>query len=153
MKGSWTVNERPKHCHQNRVWETKEKISQYKSAQQSLPKLYFLCESGRFTNTESLRGGGWGAPEVTTSCVRKDKSTLMPTAHTRLLERSLAWVKKISTWMAKTMLDAKKRKCGSTKTPEVNTRTTSPWKYFRSVVLAFSPFLDLWFRTNIEAWI
>ena len=48
---------------------------------------YFLCESGRFTNRESLIVWVWWGehPKLTISCIRKGKSTCMLTAHTRLL--------------------------------------------------------------------
>ena len=48
---------------------------------------HFLCESGRFTNRESLIVWVWWGehPKLTISCIRKGKSTCMLTAHTRLL--------------------------------------------------------------------
>ena len=50
----------------------------------------FLCKSGRFTNRESLKGGGWGAPEVNNLvCTKRQKHINANSTHETTVDKAV----------------------------------------------------------------
>ena len=54
-----------------------------------------MCESGRFTNRESLRVGGWGAPEVNNLVYTKRQKHINANSTHETTAQMHEWVAKL----------------------------------------------------------